>query len=383
MGFEFNGNVISSTDHTEQPFRAYLAGKPMPESPIPLVICLHGKGVDHNAWFDCTAVREKAVAWGPCLIASPYARGTGWYRGVAEQDVLDLVNHLQKQQQLMVNPKRIYLTGHSMGGFGTQWISARNPGIFAATAPMAGFSVDKLSARFSFSAKHTNPFIIHDADDDIVPADESRRFAAWLSQSGWNHRFIETKGYAHSSQLISDYLPKIFAWFDEHQLEDIVYKKRKSPKLMACTPEIRNAWNHLLHGLNQRQIAEKLAKLLTVALKVDAALLHEQDVTVQPLPICSENLQHLFAHPHAGVDVYELPVSFLKELLQRITFSPPVWVLESEVDQQFCTVAIAQSISTRFKTDLNGAGILKAAYPYFDELLSEKLDPTDLLGEYR
>ena len=58
--------------------------------------------------------------------------------GPAEQDIVDVIGAVAARH--LIVPARVYLTGFSMGGFGTLGIGARRPGVFAAIAPGAPFS---------------------------------------------------------------------------------------------------------------------------------------------------------------------------------------------------------------------------------------------------
>jgi len=56
------------------------------------------------------------------------------YTGTAEQDVLDVIAEMRLAYK--VDPQRIYLTGHSMGGYGTWSLAMNHPELFAALGPM-------------------------------------------------------------------------------------------------------------------------------------------------------------------------------------------------------------------------------------------------------
>lgn len=201
----------SSADGTEQPYRFYAPKQSESNEALPLIIVLHGKGVDHNAWFDFLPVEESAEEYGTYL-AAPLGRGNWWYRGLAEQDVLDVVNDVKKHRKIDEN--RIYLMGHSMGGFGAMRIGLRNKGIFAAIAPLSGFrEMDML-----YGGKNLNSFWIHCNTDDVVPVKYSRSAAAYFAEHGFNSRYREENTYAHASSLITDNFPRTFPWFLEHTL---------------------------------------------------------------------------------------------------------------------------------------------------------------------
>ncbi len=221
----------STWDGTEQPYRLFLPGEAKAGEPLPLVVVLHGKGVDQNAWFDLTPIKEAAAQYG-YIAAAPYGRGNFWYRGAAEQDVLDIIEEAKRNHP--VDPARVCLIGHSMGGWGTWWIALRNPDAFATVVSMSGFApMDMLP-----SADGLNPFIIHDETDPIVSAENSRRPAARLAELGISYRYRETHGYGHSSGLIGDSLDDAFAWFAAH-------RRNESPehvRLAVRTPRKGNAW---------------------------------------------------------------------------------------------------------------------------------------------
>jgi len=202
--------VMSTWDGSLQPSMLFVPTAAADKQMLPLVIALHGKWVDETAWFRFTPVMEKAEERG-YVLACPYGRGDLWYRGPGEQDVLDLLQHMIRTQR--IDPRRVYLVGHSMGGWGTWWVGLRNADRFASIAPMAGFAPMDLLP----NALHLEPFIIHDRDDDIVGVELSRRPAARLAELGISYRYRETTGYKHDSRLIGDSLDELFDWFDERR----------------------------------------------------------------------------------------------------------------------------------------------------------------------
>src|SRR5690349_3319455 len=139
---------FSDADDTEQPYGLYLPKNYDENKKYPLVMMLHGAGSNHrlalrrvfgksnaNGESDVEATRYfpewKDVEY---IVASPYARGTIGYQGIAEQDVLDVLADLKKR--FNIDEDRTYLTGLSMGGGGTLWIGLTRPSIWAAIAPV-------------------------------------------------------------------------------------------------------------------------------------------------------------------------------------------------------------------------------------------------------
>ena len=125
--------------------------------------------------------------------------------------VLDIIRIVREKYN--VDPDRIYLMGHSMGGWGTWWIGLRNPDLFAAICPMAGYAPPDLLP----NAEHLSPFIIHSEDDPVVPVSGSRIPAAQLAELGISFRYKEENGYGHASKMIGDNFPELFNWLDSHR----------------------------------------------------------------------------------------------------------------------------------------------------------------------
>jgi len=108
---------------------------------FPLVLFLHGageRGSDNQAQlkhgtgnFATAALRQKY----PCYVAAPQCRTGQWWNTQADL-LLELIADLQKQHR--IDPQRIYVTGLSMGGFGTWELISRKPELFAAAAPICG-----------------------------------------------------------------------------------------------------------------------------------------------------------------------------------------------------------------------------------------------------
>ena len=71
------------------------------------------------------------------IVVCPKGRDTAsMYRGSAEQDVIDVLAEVRRDYK--VDAARIYLMGHSMGGYGTWSVAMNHPEVFAALGPISG-----------------------------------------------------------------------------------------------------------------------------------------------------------------------------------------------------------------------------------------------------
>ncbi|MGL1887770.1 MAG: prolyl oligopeptidase family serine peptidase [Reichenbachiella sp.] len=112
-----------------------------------------------------------------------------------------------------IDTSRIYLTGLSMGGFGTWEFIGRRPGLFTAAVPMAGYS----DPRIVESIKHIPIRIYHGDIDEYNPVEGSRTMYKLLSAAGADVTYTEYQGVNHTPSFHkawnedSTLLPWIFA----------------------------------------------------------------------------------------------------------------------------------------------------------------------------
>jgi predicted esterase len=136
----------------------------------PLMVFLHGSG---ESGTDIQKVKAngppKLIEEGkqyPFIVISPQApEGEGW----EPQVIIRLIRNIQ--QKYKVDKERIYLTGLSMGGFGTWSIAMKFPTVFAAIAPICGGG----DTADIMKLKHMPVWCFHGAKDDVVKPEESYR----------------------------------------------------------------------------------------------------------------------------------------------------------------------------------------------------------------
>ena len=99
--------------------------------PAGLTFSLHSLGGTYTQYavFSPTQLRQFGDERGN-LVATPLARGTnGWYTDEAEYDVFEVWRDVAARFSL--DPERTYLTGYSMGGYGTYKLGTHYPDLFA------------------------------------------------------------------------------------------------------------------------------------------------------------------------------------------------------------------------------------------------------------
>ncbi len=114
----------------------------------------------------------------------------------------------QLQSEFSIDPKRIYITGLSMGGYGTWDALARRPELFAAAVPICGGGDPALAKQMM-----TIPiWAFHGADDKTVPAERSRQMVEALKAVGGQPKYTEYPGVGHNSWARTYSDPAMYEW---------------------------------------------------------------------------------------------------------------------------------------------------------------------------
>ena len=157
----------------ESPYRLYVPKSYDGKTPLPVVVALHGAGGDHNYFFKLIKDLPQDLEKRGVIFVEPMGYHTfgGYGAGplpkvtvpldpgvepnrigalrppwtpqelqtvndLSEQDVMNVLAIVQKEYA--VDPSRIYLMGHSMGGMGTWYLGQKYVDRWAALGPMSG-----------------------------------------------------------------------------------------------------------------------------------------------------------------------------------------------------------------------------------------------------
>lgn len=192
-------------------YRIYLP-EPLPaDKKLPLVLFLHGAGergndntnqVKHGAMdlIRYAQSNEAAVILFPqCPHEKKWAE-VNWNAPAHTMPAqpstsMALIFKLleEKVNKLPIDKNRIYVTGISMGGYGTWDILQRKPGLFAAAMPICGGG-DVAGAPLM---KSTPIWAVHGDQDKAVPVSRSRDMVAALKACDGNIQYTEIPGAGH------------------------------------------------------------------------------------------------------------------------------------------------------------------------------------------
>ena len=96
----------------------------------------------------------------------------------------------------MVDPKRVYIGGFSLGAFGVFDLIGRYPGYFAAAFPMSGAGDTTQASKI---AGKTSVWIFHGGSDPLVNVVYSRMYFHALKDAAADVRYTEYPGGRHNS----------------------------------------------------------------------------------------------------------------------------------------------------------------------------------------
>ena len=178
----------------------------------PLMLFLHGAG-ERGDDLELVKVHgpPKAVAGGkafPFILVSPQCEPKRWWQPIELTALLDeiVANH-------KVDEDRIYVTGLSMGGFGTWALAAYTPNRFAAIAPICGGGEPYRAKLYP----HLPVWAFHGDKDSVIPAQRSRDMVDALKKHGGNAKLTTYPEADHDSWTETYNNPELYKWLLEQK----------------------------------------------------------------------------------------------------------------------------------------------------------------------
>ena len=199
----------------------------------PVILFLHGAGERGDDGFVQTEVGvggaiRRYVDRFPAVVVMPQCRKNLWWT----QDVMQeqaLAAFEQSVKEFNGDSDQFYLTGISMGGYGSWSIAAKHPGKFAALVPICGGIRPPARVQIPDTNNSTDPnvnpyaetarkigktpvWIFHGGADPVVPPDESRKMNEALKAAGGNVKYTEYDNVGHNSWDKAYAEPELMKW---------------------------------------------------------------------------------------------------------------------------------------------------------------------------
>lgn len=185
---------------------------------FPLILFLHGSGetgTDGERQIKvglASAIKKKDNF--PFLAVFPQSQKGGWQAKSNEgKRAMSILAEVEKSYK--VDSKRIYLTGLSMGGYGTWSLALAHPNRWAAIAPICGggdpANADKI--------KDIPCWCFHGDADTAVNVKKSRDMIDALKKAGGSPRYTEYEKVGHNSWDRAYATAELYDWFLKHKLK--------------------------------------------------------------------------------------------------------------------------------------------------------------------
>jgi predicted esterase len=215
----------------------------------PLILFLHGSG-ERGDELDRVKTNglPKELAAGrevPAIVLSPQCPAGMRWEGelmVAGLDAL-LDDALARYR---VDPRRVYVTGLSMGGFGTWALAAAHPERFAAIAPVCGGG----DPDAAFALRRVPIWAFHGAKDDVVPLAEMQTMADAMARVHGDMRTTVYPDAGHDAWSATYADPELYAWLLAHEKtaphlvrpQDVVLTASSGDPAKAFDGDVATRW---------------------------------------------------------------------------------------------------------------------------------------------
>jgi predicted peptidase len=212
-----------SVQGTTYKYQVFVPDDWSPGQKWPIILFLHGAGERGSDGLLETAVGlPQAVRLDrsrfKTIVVMPQCLKESWWP-TPQMEEMALAALSAATKEFKGDPKRTYLTGLSMGGYGSWDIAAKYPGKFAAVVPICGGIVmpahlketrpdlaansypddPKSYAEVAKKLGKTPVWIFHGGSDDTVPPEGSRKLNDALKAAGGDVRYTEYPGVGHNS----------------------------------------------------------------------------------------------------------------------------------------------------------------------------------------
>lgn len=235
--FEYRPHKNSAIASYSMPYRLFIPEDYDPGKTYPLVLFLHGageRGADNNIQIDANRgarlwAEKVNQAAHPCFVLAPQCPSdkqwvnTNWSYGSYSIDkvpvstelkmVKDIIETLMKNYKIDAN--QLYITGLSMGGYGSWDFTERYPDMFRAAAPICGAG-DPSKADL---IKDVNIWCFHSSDDGTVPVSGTRDMVKALKTASGNVKYTEYDNWGHASWVPAYDNPELVSWMFTDSVE--------------------------------------------------------------------------------------------------------------------------------------------------------------------
>jgi len=215
----FLDHVYKDADGKESKYVVFIPKDYDGKKAYPLILFLHGAGEtgddgEKQVKVGLGPVVKKQVDTFPCITVFPQAHKRGWAAdSESGKTALAILDEVEKAYK--IDTKRVYLTGLSMGGFGTWSFAAAQPERWAAIIPICGGGDPKMAEKI----KNIPCWAFHGDADTAVKVDLSRAMVKALEAAGGKPKYTEYEGVGHNSWVKAYDTKELYEWMLKQELK--------------------------------------------------------------------------------------------------------------------------------------------------------------------
>jgi poly(3-hydroxybutyrate) depolymerase len=221
----------------EMEYALFVPGKYNQKKATPLVVLLHGLGSNPQQVINYKGINDEAAKHGFIVVAPFGYNSGGWYGSqgagkafrvgrvpadapenlgeLSEKDVLNVLALIRGE--FNIDPRRIYLMGHSMGGGGSFYLGMKYADNWAALAPMAPAIYSSPDALATI--KHMPIIVVQGDQDNLVPVSGTRLWVAKMKELKMKYKYIEIAGGNHVQSISQnpEMIAEVFAFLSKQK----------------------------------------------------------------------------------------------------------------------------------------------------------------------
>jgi predicted peptidase len=205
---------LFTDDSLVLPYLLYLPNDLSASSRPPLIVALHdaeGRGSD------LTRLRDDGLPHRlssgevlPMAVLAPQLAEGLWWATAPMAPLAALINQVVREHDL--DPSRIYVVGHGMGGYGAWALALSYPGHFAALVAMGSGGDSGRAALL----KDLPAWVIHGGKDPVVLPREAERLVDALQTCGAPVKYTRFDQAGHDVWTRSYASPALYSWLLKH-----------------------------------------------------------------------------------------------------------------------------------------------------------------------
>jgi predicted peptidase len=233
----FVNKTFKNADGSESPYVVFVPHDYDGKKEYPVILFLHGAGETKSTSGKGKmpvevgigpAIKKQEKTF-PFIVVIPQAEAAGrgvlgrWGAGSPDgKRALAMLDEVMKEYK--ADPKRVYLTGLSMGGFGTWSLVEAHPDRWAAIVPICGGvgsrpnqATDDRAKEAAAKIKDIPCWCFHGDQDSSVSVAFSRTMIKALKEAGGDPKYTEYPGVGHNSWDKAYGTAELWTWLLEQK----------------------------------------------------------------------------------------------------------------------------------------------------------------------